>query len=69
MSITVETDVFCDWCSNWTEGIVAKHERVHQSRAIAREQGWRFRWSPKRRQFEDVCPDCLGKLYAEEINE
>ena len=66
MSITVTTDVFCDWCSSWTEGMIAKDKDIYHSRAMAREEGWRLRWSIKRQKYEDICPKCLEKLKEEE---
>jgi hypothetical protein len=62
MSITVTTEIFCSWCSNWLEGTVTAHAQIQQSRAIARKDGWAFRWSINRQRFEDVCPDCLKGL-------
>lgn len=69
MSITVTTDVFCDWCSNWIEGTVAKCAHTQKSRAMAQESGWIFRWSVARQRYEDICPGCLDKLEEEETND
>ena len=59
MSKVVTTEIFCDWCSSWTEGTITSQASVQKSRAIARRNGWRFRWSNRRRRYEDVCPQCL----------
>ena len=58
MSITVTTDVFCDWCSAWMEGAISDRAQAKESRRMVYEEGWRYRWSKARQKYEDVCPRC-----------
>lgn len=65
MSITVTTDVFCDVCSEWIEGVsAATYGNVAgQARGIAYAQGWRrIKLNGK---LSDVCPRCLKRSVAE----
>ncbi len=59
MSKVITTEIFCDGCSNWVEGTITSRAAIQQSRALARREGWKFRWNNSRQQYEDVCPECL----------
>lgn len=58
MSITISTDVFCDRCDNWTEGVsCATHGRTKAARKAARKKGWLCS------SIEgDFCPDCKNAV-------
>lgn len=63
MSITVTTEVFCDWCSNYHEHETKKVKvDIHLARREARRDGWRFRWSIARQVYEDLCPYCVKRI-------
>lgn len=66
MSITIQTDVFCDWCSNWVFGAVGKRPLKQLARKSAAASGFGYIWSIERQKYEDVCPSCLKKLKTEE---
>ena len=57
--IVVTTDVFCNGCNEWTDGVAATKKRVRRARGNARKNGWAVR------RFEgnlvDLCPQCQKK--------
>lgn len=69
MSVIVTTEIFCNWCSKWIEGTISDRASAQESRRIAYEEGWKYRWSVKRQQYEDICPSCLKELRKEEEND
>lgn len=62
MSITVTTDVVCDYpgCGLWETGMVGAHERSSDARAIVKQMGWARRNVAKRAgliTMVDLCPE------------
>ena len=39
MSVTISTDVFCDQCGNWIEGVTGAKPRHKAARRVAKEAG------------------------------
>lgn len=64
MSMTITTDVFCDDCSDWTEGVSAIKIQAKTALAIAKSRGWkRIR---EGNLVLDLCPACARKREQEE---
>ena len=63
MSITVQTDIFCDKCeSNWVYGGPASStSRPRTARRYARDEGWIRRFNKGEKRWEDICPRCLAE--------
>jgi hypothetical protein len=64
LSITVTTDVFCDRCVNWVDGLSGVQAFRKEARRIAASQGWVRRRDDKGRLL-DLCPDCAKPLEPE----
>lgn len=52
MSFTITTDVFCDYCPQWTSGVV--EGRINRAKAWkkAKSEGW------SKENGKHICPDC-----------
>lgn len=57
MSITVTTDVFCDVCNDWVEGVSGRDfADKENARKHAKQHGWiMMYWDGK---LIDLCPEC-----------
>lgn len=62
MSITVTTDVFCDGCGNWINGVYT-HNRaaITRARSVALRNGWKV-VTDSTHLKRDYCPDCAAAL-------
>ena len=57
MSITVTTDVFCDFCDDWVFGTEGPRQNSTEARATAKRHGWE-RILSYSGSYVDVCPKC-----------
>jgi len=65
MSVTISTDVFCDQCGNWIEGVTGAKPRHKEARRVAKEAGWSYHPS---HGYQDLCPICAAdKMRAKEV--
>ena len=56
MTVKVTTDIFCDFCPNWTHGCVSWKEQRRKARNISHNDGWKTaRIAGK---TVDMCPNC-----------
>ena len=61
MSITVTTDVFCDKCTKWTEGVSGRdYADKRSARKHAKQYGWIL--IENNGKFIDICPECRKDL-------
>lgn len=60
MSFTITTDIFCDRCNDWTDGVSTYKIDLTAARALARNRGWTC---PQKRSTyqKDLCPMCNGR--------
>lgn len=58
MSIIVSTDVSCDSCDEWCEGVVQASVDRPSARAAAAKQGWTHH------RGRDLCPTCTAGAAA-----
>ena len=66
MSITVITDVFCDFCPQWIFGTTSTEARKRFVRwHIKQHHGWERRLVNGK--MRDICPDCQTQLAAGEL--
>lgn len=71
MSITITTDVFCDHCADWCDGVSDGLKiRIKDARNQAKGMGWKRVLDDG--AWIDLCPDCYakwesGELYDDEI--
>lgn len=66
MSISVQTDIFCDSegknCRYWVgTGCTSNVIQARKERRNAREEGWIRRYNKKKKKWEDICPNCLDE--------
>lgn len=60
MSITVTTDVFCNNCTDWTEGVSGRDfADPKAARKHAKQNGWISIYRDKK--LIDLCPACKRK--------
>lgn len=52
MSITVTTDVFCDGCMAWIDGVTGPSVDRPGARARVKQHGWTHT------KGKDYCPEC-----------
>ncbi len=55
MSVTISTDIFCDYCSCWDSAVTVSGInaiRIRQARKKAKQQGWLYK------KGKDICPEC-----------
>ncbi len=67
MSISVQTDVFCDIegkrCVYWVYGGPSKDvAQPREARRYARRDGWVRKYNDRKNRWEDICPNCLEEL-------
>ena len=63
MSLSVQTDVFCDIegdnCVFWTHGGPSSNvAQSRQAREYARRDGWVRQYNKEENRWEDICPNC-----------
>ena len=59
MSITITTDIFCDWCQISLRTMVSSHpnaDHAVSARVVAKQHGWGYEEIEDERK--DLCPDC-----------
>lgn len=56
MSVTITTDIFCDDCPIWTEGVAYGWPAVREAREHAKRNGWKY--IKRGCVMVDLCPDC-----------
>ena len=68
MSISVQTDVFCDRCDySWVYGGPTSNDATPRvARRYARCEGWIRRFNKDKRKWEDICPLCLAEAEQHE---
>lgn len=61
MSITITTDVFCDFCQLWTYGVCGGGGiiQTQKARKNAQRMGWAYKLISGK--MVDICPDCQLK--------
>ena len=62
MSVSVTTDVFCDFCNNWEHGVTGNRAKARAARIEVGFKGWTRTWDNGSHQFKDVCPECRKEL-------
>lgn len=63
MSLTITTDVSCDRCPQWVDGISAMRIKGKQARALANSAGWARAWNAETQSYEDLCQACQGLVF------
>lgn len=65
MSLSITTDVFCDVCCDWVNGLTtASYGNVAgKARATAYQGGWRR--VKIKGKLRDLCPKCMDKPISE----
>lgn len=58
MSIIVTTDVNCDGCNDWAEGVVGPKQSARMARATVAGRGWRR--VKRDGRMVDLCPYCVA---------
>lgn len=56
MSFTITTDVFCDSCSQWTNGYTGAKVDKTEAWKCAKYKGW------TKKSGQHYCPDCTSKM-------
>lgn len=65
MSARVTTDIFCDKCGDWTNGVTSARIGAKKARRIAKSRGWAYRRSTEEPYpMVDLCPSCHVHHYA-----
>jgi hypothetical protein len=59
----VSTDVSCDRCDEWTEGVVGPSVDRAGARAAAKRAGWTHH------RGRDLCPSCTTAIEIEEATD
>jgi len=62
MTVTVSTDVFCDYCQAWCHGVVGSRALHREAHAVVARVGWVRRREAHR--VVDLCPSC-APLYVQ----
>lgn len=62
MSVSVTTDVFCDYCNNWEHGVTGNRAKAREARKEVSFKGWTRIWENSRMCFLDCCPQCREDL-------
>lgn len=63
MSVTVTTDIFCDRCGDWMEGVSGRtfvDKRL--ARRKARTEGWVYKYDHTENKYKDFCPNCKKQI-------
>lgn len=59
--IRITTEVHCDGCGNWAQGVVSNRVTARVAREQTKKNGWSYQANA---ELKDLCPYCLEKERA-----